>query len=365
MRVETRRGFTLIELLVVIAIIAVLIALLLPAVQSAREAARRTQCVNNMKQMGLALHNYHSATGSFPLGVTAGIWLASNTVVAPNPIDWNGWSSHSLLLPYLEQGPLYNALNYDFDPTTGASYLFNTTVLYARVAGFLCPSDTNSGNFALTGFSNNYYGSIGTTSIPSSVNVALTKETTGLFAPSKVYSIAHVTDGTSNTVAYGEVLVGSGNASGNFHYPGNGVVGVTSVPEVIDVSAAANVPAIMTALRDCNAMWEAGATTGTNISVSAGQYWGMGAETYTLFNTIAPPGSRQYPWNACRQGCGGCPRFAADHSDITKSSSNHPGGCNICFGDGSVHFIKSTISLNVWWAMGTRDKGEVVSSDSY
>jgi len=365
MRIETRRGFTLIELLVVIAIIAVLIALLLPAVQSAREAARRIQCTNNLKQMGLALHNYHSANGSFPMGVTAGVYMQNPSPPDPVPIDWNGWSGHALMLSYLEQGPLYNALNFYFDPTTGNSYRINTTVLYARVPGFLCPSDTNSGNFALTGFSNNYYGSIGTTSIPSSVNVALTKQTTGLFAPSLAYSIAHVTDGTSNTVAYGESLVGSGNAGGNFHYPGNGVVGVASVPEVIDVSAAANVSAIRTALQDCNAMWEAGAATGKNISVSAGQYWGMGAETYTLFNTIAPPGSQQYPWNACRQGCDGCPRFAADHSDITKSSSNHPGGCNICFGDGSVHFVKSTIALNTWWALGTRANGEVLSADSF
>src|SRR5437763_187780 len=98
-----RRGFTLIELLVVIAIIAVLIALLLPAVQAAREAARRTQCVNNLKQIGLALHNYHDNNLALPWGT--------------GPWNWNDWSAHSLLLPYLEQQPLYNSINFNADPT--------------------------------------------------------------------------------------------------------------------------------------------------------------------------------------------------------------------------------------------------------
>jgi prepilin-type N-terminal cleavage/methylation domain-containing protein len=109
MRVSRRGGFTLIELLVVIAIIAVLIALLLPAVQSAREAARRSQCINNMKQMGLAMHNYHSAVGTFPMG---------NTIAYSDPgvqTSWGTFSAHALLLPYLEQAPLYNACNFSWN----------------------------------------------------------------------------------------------------------------------------------------------------------------------------------------------------------------------------------------------------------
>jgi len=279
--------------------------------------------------------------------------------VNPGLIDWNGWSAHSLLLPYLEQSPMYNAINYFFDPTTTNYYRVNSTILYARVAGFLCPSDTNSGNFAAAGFSNNYYASIGTTSLPFS------KESTGLFASSTAYSIASVSDGTSNTVAFGESLVGSGNAGGNFHYPGNGVVGVASVPEVIDVSQAANAPLVMTGLQDCNTTWQAGRTSGTNIAISGGQYWAVGSEAFTLINTIAPPSSRQYPWNGCRKGCAGCPGWSSDHSSLAKVSSNHPGGANVCFGDGSVKFIKSTISIPTWWALGTRANGEVISADSY
>src|SRR5881227_3535901 len=110
---DRRRGFTLIELLVVIAIIAVLIALLLPAVQSAREAARRAQCTNNLKQIGLAMHNYHSAYGTFPMGVSASLntWNSSHCGCSAQ-ITWNGWSVHSMLLPYLEATPVYNAINF-------------------------------------------------------------------------------------------------------------------------------------------------------------------------------------------------------------------------------------------------------------
>src|SRR3979411_2635614 len=107
-----RSGFTLIELLVVIAIIAVLIALLLPAVQSAREAARRAQCVNNLKQIGLAIHNYHSTHTQFPMG-------DSLNVQGGTPADlalWNSWSAHGLMLGYMEQQPLYNAINFSFGP---------------------------------------------------------------------------------------------------------------------------------------------------------------------------------------------------------------------------------------------------------
>src|SRR5580693_1176371 len=123
MRVPIRRGFTLIELLVVIAIIAVLIALLLPAVQSAREAARRAQCVNNLKQIGLGMHNYHATNGTFPLGGTVAA-AYSNTYTA----GWGTWSAHALMLGYLEQAPLYNAANFSWATVMGPGWLINTTV---------------------------------------------------------------------------------------------------------------------------------------------------------------------------------------------------------------------------------------------
>ncbi len=159
MRTRSQSGFTLIELLVVIAIIAVLIGLLLPAVQSAREAARRAQCVNNLKQLGLAMHNYHTAINAFPMGQS----LAWTSYGGGTPYQegWTNWSCHALLLSYLEQTPLYNAANFQqtccfFGDRADA---MNSTVYLTRINGFLCPSDGQAGIQNI----NNYFGSIGTT----------------------------------------------------------------------------------------------------------------------------------------------------------------------------------------------------------
>ena len=152
-----RRGFTLIELLVVIAIIAVLIALLLPAVQSAREAARRASCTNNLKQIGLALHNYHTAANVFPMGNSASMYAPPNTY-----FSWVGWSAQGLLLSYLEQAPMYNAINFAFVPNWGAdnaTSLTNSTVAFTILSFFLCPSDGNAGKVNI----NSYCASYGTT----------------------------------------------------------------------------------------------------------------------------------------------------------------------------------------------------------
>ena len=202
---KARRGFTLIELLVVIAIIAVLIALLLPAVQSAREAARRIQCTNNLKQLGLALHNYITATGAMPPGVDTTTAYAKTS--PPGSLStWTSWSAQALLLPYVEQGPLYNAANFSWACcSSGVSDQINSTVSRTRIASFLCPSDAIAGQQNI----NNYYGSIGTSTIGYGSGV-----TTGIFqvyntANSQCASVtlASITDGTSNTIAFGEGLV--------------------------------------------------------------------------------------------------------------------------------------------------------------
>jgi len=162
-----RSGFTLIELLVVIAIIAVLIALLLPAVQSAREAARRTQCVNNLKQIGLALHNYHQSVGAFPLGASEyqinGV--VNNNATRTNNFQWDNWSCHVMILPYMEQTTIYNACNFSVGNNEGVNFWINSTVTLSRVTGFICPSDPycgmgppNNGANGNTSNDNSYVG---------------------------------------------------------------------------------------------------------------------------------------------------------------------------------------------------------------
>ena len=160
------RGFTLIELLVVIAIIAVLIALLLPAVQSAREAARRAQCTNNLKQIGLAMHNYNTANNTFPPGTSATFNPLNVNNGGSLCMAWSSWSAQSLMLPYLEQTPIYNAANFMLDPINDPQG-YNTTAFFTKINAFLCPSDGNAGQgqSGTNAMLNSYYASIGTTDL--------------------------------------------------------------------------------------------------------------------------------------------------------------------------------------------------------
>jgi len=370
MRSRSHRGFTLIELLVVIAIIAVLISLLLPAVQSAREAARRAQCTNNLKQIGLAMHNYHTAYTTFPMGVSASksTWNAGKCGVgACGQVTWDGWSVHAMLLPYLEATPVYNAINFSFDPLVCNSGQFQSTALYTTIPGFLCPSDPYSGK--KTGYINNYYASIGTT---IGVVQNYGQNSTGIFSYQQNYGLSDITDGSSNTVAFGEALTGD-TCNGNYKdaYKGNGVA-IAGYCWNYDASSNGNYY-LMTGLPACNAGWTSIATTGSNgtatLGCNRGNYWGWGAEAMSLFNTIVPPNSQTYQWSFCRGGCNGCcgggPCGLADHAEIANSNSQHPGGCNILFGDGHVQFIKSSIDIKIWWAIGTKADGEVIGSDAF
>jgi prepilin-type N-terminal cleavage/methylation domain-containing protein/prepilin-type processing-associated H-X9-DG protein len=348
-----RAGFTLIELLVVIAIIAVLIALLLPAVQSAREAARRAQCINNLKQIGLAMHNYHTANDMFPLGSSMVPFQTGPVVFQTTEYPWNDWSAQALMLPYLEQNPIYNSINFSFPPIASpiGSAMANTIVL-VKIKSFLCPSDGSAG----VSYINSYYGSMG----PSVGYVTQTKSS-GLFAMTVGHSIAGITDGTSNTVAFSERLVGHPEQPD--HYPGNGMNGLPASNFMGGTyNALTDIPNLTTSLTACNAAWAAN-TKKDSASQTAGQYWAWGAPAMTLFNTIVPPGSTQYPWNSCRTGCS--PSCGTDDSNIVNATSNHPGGCNVLMADGSVRFVKQSVNLQTWMQLGTIANGEVVSSDSY
>jgi prepilin-type processing-associated H-X9-DG protein len=363
----------LIELLVVIAIIAVLIALLLPAVQSAREAARRAQCVNNLKQIGLALHNYHQSVGAFPLGASE--YIVSTNANRNNRFQWDNWSCHVMILPYMEQATMYNACNFSVgnnetvtNPLNGITthnFAINSTVTLSRVPGFLCPSDPwagvgppNTGNVNSSN-DNSYVGSQGTTTMTPQVNSAT--GSTGLFWYYVSYNIAQITDGTSNTVAFSEGLVGNPGKGGGFNtYRGQSVMNVRAILAANFYDANQNQPAIFTALAACNAAFMGPTANGRN-NQWRGIYWEVGANGMTWFNTIVPPNSKQYPWGDCRDQNGGWP----DESTFANASSNHPGGVNTLMADGSVRFIKDSISMPIWWGLGTKANGEVISSDSY
>jgi prepilin-type processing-associated H-X9-DG protein/prepilin-type N-terminal cleavage/methylation domain-containing protein len=350
-------GFTLIELLVVTGITGMLIALKLQGVLAVRESGRRAQCANNLRQIGLALHNYHAADNCFPSGATASFNTMSQSdperPVPGKPTNWSGWSAQALMLNYLEQTALYNSINFDFDPRVNGQEPFNSTALQTNVSTFLCPTDSYAGDPNL----NSYYCSIGTTA----QNAA--RQTSGVFAYQTAYGTQSVTDGESNTVAFSEGLSGDGEDD---TYRGNGIVNFGTPFPNPDIATAERFPAqVMSNLQACNAgMQRAGDYLGL-VSVNRGQYWGWAAESTTMFSTIVPPSSTQYSFNQCRYHCRGCLLQDADHSDITNASSDHGGGANVLFCDGSVRFVKNTVSMNTWWALGTRSGGEVLSAESY
>jgi prepilin-type processing-associated H-X9-DG protein len=356
----------LIELLVVIAIIAVLIALLLPAVQSAREAARRAQCTNNLKQIGLGIHNYHTANDVFPMGDS---FQPQN-----NPTDyamWASFSAHALMLGYLEQGPLYNALNFSWSPVVPPA----NNSLWNRVINiFLCPSDPNSGGGHQN--INNYASSFGTTtdgmydwSSTAYGGGFLQNQrphgSSGMFAFGISYGVRDCTDGTSNTVGFSEWLVGDGRATyyGNqnppSHYRGNLIIGASGTYTNGgggDQNAFTNYNTVVAALAKCALDFK----NATVLSDFKGWTWAMGSSGFTMFNTIQQPNDT---YGGCRNG--GPQGNWPDNSWTVGAASNHPGGVNVLMADGSVRFIKSTISRNVWWGLGTRSGGEVISADSF
>ncbi|WP_082858911.1 DUF1559 domain-containing protein [Planctomyces sp. SH-PL62] len=365
-RPRNSRGFTLIELLVVIAIIAVLIALLLPAVQSAREAARRAQCTNNLKQMGLALHNYHSAIGSFPPGGNRPGLLTGEPGHA-----WGCWSAHAMMLPYMEQQPLYSSINFNVasvgDSTMGNH--FNTTSVTSVIGAFLCPSSPKfpgGADFYGRPFpGNNYFVSVG-----SSLNQY---GRGGYYGPGPngpfevlggVFSTADITDGTSNTIFMGEWRTGDNDAN-KLSVPQDIIATSGYPPNMADGSPLMNMPAGGASLNQwlsSTCVSQATASVGTDKNVSLiGQKWCQGLFASAVGNVLTPPNSN-YPnctiwvWGGDTDGTAG---------GNVGLSSFHSGGANVLFGDGSVRFLKSTTNQLVLWGLGSRNQGEVISSDAY
>jgi prepilin-type N-terminal cleavage/methylation domain-containing protein/prepilin-type processing-associated H-X9-DG protein len=336
-----RNGFTLIELLVVIAVIAVLIALLLPAVQAAREAARRVQCTNNLKQLGLALHNYENVNGAFP--PTTLLVYASPT--APNPYYKSEWSVTARIAPFLELGPMFNAINFTLtydDPP-------NTTVSTLSIAMILCPSDPHTaalddGHGRTEGVMT-YGNVVGDWYVwwkAGPVNRSA-------FSPNVSKRLAEFTDGLSNTLLFSESQVE------HYQLRSCGSTGGLTPTNFPDTTQS---PALIKTL----------APTCSKTGALGHQKWGNGSVFNNGVTTALTPNTKvlalpgdpnSYDIVTTDENQGG-PTYAALTAD-----SYHPGGVNCLLGDGSVKFIKDSVNGQAWRALGTIAGGEVISADAY
>jgi len=344
---QKRSGFTLIELLVVIAIIAVLISLLLPAVQSAREAARRAQCINNLKQLGLAAHNYESANGSFPMGDAPGRDIGGGLMR-------QNWGQFVALSQFIEQGNVFNMIN----QSIGIYYAANSTASGIGLATLWCPSDAE----------------VATTKYPGAPGDGWDD------SPIPMRYSSYAGNGGPHPVRTWEMPAGSSPSTWNkgmFYHNGNPGTGVIQPPvrfqQITDGTS-------NTFLFLESTYTKAAAFDKKNGGDGYGpKWWTAGGNGDTLIATgFAPNYFKAYTPGS---------NYTRGDNYISTSNSFHPGGVNTCFADGSVRFIKDSIqswaappvsmvavgrtgyTLNapygIWQALSTINGGEVISADAY
>ena len=340
------RGFTLVELLVVIAIIGILIALLLPAVQMAREAARRMSCTNNLKQITLALHNFHDSHKEYPDGCPSKTCPGYESISA----SMYRWGALAMLTPYMEQFNVYKSLNLDVPlyGHTGSSFgggygvhPDNQVPVSQEIGFFYCPSDRGEKieqEFGAT----NYMGCWGR-GAPTSNGTAVA-DTDGLFTRGRGLRFADMVDGTSNTAAFSESLL-----------PAEGYYSQTpllSLPtftltqqnkDLVMVNASSRGDPLLTE-EFCT---QFGQSVARNTLRT--RRWADGFYWYTAY----------YHWWGPNSPIPDCAKSRPMRALWQMARSRHPGGANVSFVDGSVHFVSETVDLDTWRALGSRNGGEV------
>ncbi|WP_152052828.1 DUF1559 domain-containing protein [Tautonia marina] len=335
------RGFTLIELLVVIAIIGILIALVLPAVQSAREAANRMSSQNNLKQMGLALHNYESSVGALP-------GFGESTAF--------GYSVHARILPFMEQENLRTLINFELPLYVGSGPWISlnpsqATASQTIVRGFLCPSDAHEpmfdqyfgGRMAGTNYVVNVGSGTGT-------SYDINHRTDGLFWNGSAVRLADLRDGLSSTMAASQCLLGLG-------FDSEGPMPAEANRQTANLGAllrtnGGNPGLVMNGQPVVNPDLATLTATTTRWRGDRGYSWISGRQVPVAFDAYLAPNSQ-------------IPDVTAHGRGWMAARSNHSGGVNVLMADGSVRFVKETINLSTWRALATRAGGEVLSADQF
>jgi prepilin-type N-terminal cleavage/methylation domain-containing protein/prepilin-type processing-associated H-X9-DG protein len=310
----SRSAFTLIELLVVIAIIAILIGLLLPAVQKVREAAARAQCLNNLKQIGLGLHNYHDTKKTLPPG-----------------FDTNGFSTHAYLLPFIEQQVVYSSIDF----TVKYNNAVNATAMATKIQIFLCPSDPHQAPFPVGQAGTNYRSNMGSGFMWDHTGALYAAfPSTGPFYYNSTVCLTDISDGTSNTAAFSE------HRTGDFS---NSIASLDT--DTFQPGGSPSTPA--QAVTDCQGFdWTNLAFQGRS---TVGAPWLEGYHSTTIYFHTSQPGTRScmYP------SVGGV---------VTTANSSHPGGVNVLMCDGSARFVAYSVDLATWQGLGTIGGNELLGN---